>query len=61
VEQDPLSPEERELFTDLEETILEELRAQIAVKRLETPDGEEATASLIADVVWCAFDVRRRR
>jgi len=51
MEDDPLSPDERATFTDLTGVVREELEAQIAVGRLDNPDGEARTAVLIADVV----------
>jgi len=40
--------------------ILDELTAQIAIGRLENPDGKRATANLITDMVWRRFEVRER-
>jgi hypothetical protein len=60
MEDDPLSPEDRRLFDELADVIYEQLFAQIAVKRLENPDGTRRTADLIADAVWHVFEVRER-
>ena len=60
MESDPLSPEERRVFNELEEVIREELQVQIAIGRLESPNGERSTAVLIADVVWRGSEVRKR-
>jgi len=60
MEDDPLSPADRKLFDALEDVICEELQAQIAVKRLENEDGIRVTSTLIADVIWDAFELRER-
>ena len=60
MENDPFSPEERATFTWLTAKIHEELSAQIAIHRLDDPDGEQVTAMLIADAIWDFFEVRER-
>jgi hypothetical protein len=60
MEDDPLSPEERRLFNELEDVIYEELSVQVGIGRLDNPDGERQTAGLIADVVWSVFELRER-
>jgi hypothetical protein len=60
VEDDPLSPDERRLWDELAEVIREELNVQVAIGRLDNPNGVSDTAALIADVVWRVFDLRLR-
>jgi hypothetical protein len=56
----PLSPEQARTWDELRDVILEELTAQIAIGRLENPDGKRATANLITDMIWRRFEVRER-
>jgi hypothetical protein len=55
---DNLTPDERHAWNLLVDLIHDELVAQIAIGRLDNPDGKRQTASLIADMVWRAFELR---
>ncbi len=47
-------------FDRLVQTIAEELGVQVQIRRLENPDGVEATARLIADMIARRFEVKDR-
>ena len=60
MEEDPLSPPERELWNEARDLLAHELGVQVAIGRLASDDGSRDTAGILLDELWRRYELRRR-
>ena len=60
MEQDPLTPDEREVWDEAARVLGDELAVQVTIGRTTTQDGIQATARILLDELWSRYELRRR-
>lgn len=60
MEQDTLTPDERELWDEVARLLGEELAVQVAIGRTTTPEGAHAAARILLNELWLRYELRRR-